>query len=315
MGATQGNEMLPSLLAKNLKPLLSTIQPQPITVGANNPSEGLSALPIIPPLALRDTLATPAPGSALAGLETLHTLRDTTVQSLYGLYQTATKPQQAYIEALLLSQSQARSVSQSLLDTLSSIADNSVASQITAAIALVRMAVTPVIAIHIPFGGDNRDPGLAIEASADADRASPASHHPSGGSTPRCFRRRRQKVSRTLVTFISLNVFGRTMSTTANDNSVGRGHNASHQVSITIGNTLRPGVIGGIAQLTSGATIGEYGAQAIDLGGNVTTSGGIAPAQSLASFGQTILASAGVDDTTITTAVTSGQIVKGALVT
>jgi hypothetical protein len=118
-----------------------------------------------------------------------------------------------------------------------------------------------------------------------------------------------------IVTFISLNVFGRTMSTTANDNSVGRGHNASHQVSLTIGNTLRPGVIGGIAQLTSGATIGEYGALAIDpTTGGVATSGGIAPVETLASYGQTIMAASGIDDTTIATAITSGQIVKGAIV-
>src|SRR5436190_20601391 len=63
MGATPAREMLPSLLAQQLAPCLGTVQTQPITVGALTPSETLSyagaALPVIPPLALRATLANP----------------------------------------------------------------------------------------------------------------------------------------------------------------------------------------------------------------------------------------------------------------
>ena len=61
MGATYQSEMLPSLLAKQLAPCLGTMQSQPITIGATSPCEGLvyqgQALPIIPPLALKATLA------------------------------------------------------------------------------------------------------------------------------------------------------------------------------------------------------------------------------------------------------------------
>jgi hypothetical protein len=116
------------------------------------------------------------------------------------------------------------------------------------------------------------------------------------------------------VTVMSLNVFGRTTGTGAGNNSSGRNHNENHQVSFTIGTTLRAGIIGGIAELTAGSSKGEYGAVAIDpASGNAATSGGVTPLQTLASFGQTMLAGAGVDDATIGTLITQGQIVKGAL--
>src|SRR6185436_18831298 len=75
MGATPAREMLPSVLARQLAPCLGTVQPQPISVGALTPSENLSyggaALPVIPPLALRATLANPqGPLSALQPLRT-----------------------------------------------------------------------------------------------------------------------------------------------------------------------------------------------------------------------------------------------------
>src|SRR3569623_2541 len=81
MDTTAPKEMLPSLLGKALGPCLGTIQNQPITLGANSPSEGLSfggqALPIIPRLALKAPLANPA--GTLAGITSLQKLRDDTL--------------------------------------------------------------------------------------------------------------------------------------------------------------------------------------------------------------------------------------------
>src|SRR5262249_7588280 len=154
------NEMLPSLLAKQLAGCLGIVQSQPITVGATTPSEGLvytgQALPILPPLALKATLTSPA-----GPLTNLQALRDQTLNDLDGLYRgSASKAQKAYLDSLITSQQQLRGIRQDLLSSLASITDNSVTSQITAAIALIKMNVTPVIAIHIPFGGDNHnDPG------------------------------------------------------------------------------------------------------------------------------------------------------------
>ncbi|HEY0255417.1 MAG TPA: hypothetical protein VGC41_28000, partial [Kofleriaceae bacterium] len=169
MDQTAPKEMLPSLLARQLAPSLGTIQNQPITVGATSPSEGLSfggqALPIIPPLALKTTLTNPTTG-ALAGITSLQALRDDTLSKINDIYRgSATKAQKAYLDSVITSQSQIRAIDQGLLDQLNSIIDNSVASQVTAAVVLMQMKVTPVVAIHIPFGGDNHnDTGLANEA-------------------------------------------------------------------------------------------------------------------------------------------------------
>src|SRR6185312_3849978 len=132
MGATTQAEMLPSVLAKQLAPCLGTVQTQPITIGATSPSEGLmfggQALPIIPPLSLKDTLAsTPGP------LTNLQALRDQTLNQLNDLYKNgASQAQRAYIDALVTSQKQIRNINQDLLAQLSSISDNTITSQITA---------------------------------------------------------------------------------------------------------------------------------------------------------------------------------------
>ena len=55
--------------------------------------------------------------------------------------------------------------------TLDSIADNTADSQMVAAIALIQMNVSPVIAVHVPFGGDNhRDIALADRDRGDGVR-------------------------------------------------------------------------------------------------------------------------------------------------
>jgi len=295
-GATTPNEMLPSLLARQLAPCLGTIQSQPITLGATTPSEGLSyagqALPIIPPLALKATLTSPT-----GPLTNLQALRDQTLASLDDLYRgSATAAQAAYLDSLVISQAQVRGIRQDLLGLLSSITDNSVGSQITAALALIQMNVTPVIAIHIPFGGDNHnDAGLATEAletvSGVAAIASLMAQLQTAGLSDQ-------------VTFMSLNVFGRTIGP---GNIDGRQHNQNHQVSLTIGKPWKGGVIGGVGPVGA-----DYGALAINSQSGAA-GGDIAPPDTLASFGKTALASVGIDPTVIDAAISSGKVVTGAL--
>src|SRR5439155_8956315 len=111
MGTTAYNEMLPSLLAKQLAPCLGTVQAQPITLGATSPSEGLSfsgqALPIIPPTALAATLTNPT-----GPITNLQQLRDDTLSKLDAVYRnSATKAQRSYLDALINSQSEVRHIS------------------------------------------------------------------------------------------------------------------------------------------------------------------------------------------------------------
>jgi hypothetical protein len=291
--------MLPSLLAKQLAPCLGTIQAQPISLGATSPSEALSfggaTQPIIPALALKATLtSTPGPLTNLQGL------RDQTLGQLYDLYKRDASPaQKAYIDSLVTSQQQVRDINQSLLDALTSITDNSAASQILGAITLVQMKVTPVIAIHIPFGGDNhRDVGLANETtqtvSGVAAIASLLQQLGTMGLGDQ-------------VSFMSLNVFGRTLGPDSTD---GRQHNPNHQVSIAIGKPFKSGVVGGVAPAKK-----DYGAVAIDSKtGHGSASGDIAANETLPSFGKTMLAAVGTDAKAIDGLISDGKIVQGALV-
>ncbi|HEX8112295.1 MAG TPA: hypothetical protein VF516_31395 [Kofleriaceae bacterium] len=298
MGMTQYDEMLPSILAKQLAPCLGTVQNQPITLGATSPSEGLSfggqALPIIPPLALKATLTSPA-----GPLANLQKLRDQTLDQINDLFRGGASPaQKAYIDSLVASQGQIRNIRQDLLSALTSIKDNSVASQITAAVTLIQMNVTPVIAIHIPFGGDNH---------TDAALANEAAQHVSGVAAIGSLMTQLASASLSdQVTFMSLNVFGRTLGPS---NTNGRNHNPNHQVSITIGKPFKPGVIGGVVPVAS-----DYGAMAIDSKTGVGVAGGdIDAGSTLASFGKTALAAVGVDSATIDTLISTGKVVPGAL--
>jgi hypothetical protein len=298
MGSTYAGEMLPSLLAKQLAPCLGTIQAQPICVGATSPAEGLSfggaALPIIPALALKATLT-----NAAGPLTDLQPLRDQTLAQLYDLYKMdATPAQRAFIDSMVTSQQQVRNINQSLIDALTSIKDNTAASQVLAAITLIQMKVTPVVSIHIPFGGDNhRDVGLANETaqtvSGVATIASLMQQLSAAGLADN-------------VSFLSLNVFGRTIGP---GNTDGRQHNANHQVSIAIGKPFLGGVIGAIGPVQS-----DYGALPIDSKtGNGTTSGDVTAADSLPSFGRSMLAAVGADDASIGAVITSGKVIPAAL--
>ena len=298
MGATAGGEMLPSLLAKELAPCLGTIQAQPLCLGATTPAESLSfggaALPIIPALALKSTLTNPA-----GPLSDLQPLRDQTLNQLYDLYKNgATTAQKAYLDSLIASQSEVRNLNQDLLNALSQIKDNSAASQVLAAVTLIQMKVTPVISIHIPFGGDNhRDVGLATETAQTVSGvqtiATLMSALDSAGLGDQ-------------VLFATLNVFGRTLGPSNTD---GRQHNENHQVSVTIGKSLRGGVVGGVLPVGK-----DYGATSIDSKtGRSSQSGDIGAIETLASYGQTLLASVGVDRSVISSQIQTGRVVSGVL--
>ncbi|HEX4448438.1 MAG TPA: DUF1501 domain-containing protein [Polyangiaceae bacterium] len=298
MGATPRQEMFPSLLAKALAPCLGTIQTQPISVGAATPSEDLTfegaPLPVIPATALGATLT--APTGPIANLQSL---RDQTLNQLYDLYKnTASPAQRTYVDSLVTSQQQVRKINQGLLGQLATIKDNSAASQVLAAVALIQMNVTPVVAIHIPFGGDNhRDIGLAAETQQTV----------AGVGTIALLMQQLQAAGlEDRVTFVSLNVFGRTLGP---GNADGRQHNENHQVSITIGKPFKGGVIGGVAQVQ-----GDYGALAINAqSGAGSQGGGIQPIDTLAAFGMTVLASVGADPTVLVSPNSSAAVVQAAL--
>ncbi|HUJ59404.1 MAG TPA: hypothetical protein VLX92_12955 [Kofleriaceae bacterium] len=306
LDTTTPNEMLPSLLGKQLQPCLGTIQAQPISVGASTPSEGLSFdgadLPNIPPTALAAMLTNPTK-SPLSNLNALQSLRDDTLGKLNAIYKTSATPAQSkYIDSLVTSQSQVRSINQKLLSMLSTLPTDPVEAQITAALALIQMKVTPVITIHIPFGGDNHsDPTFNNEAT---QTTSGVGHIASLMSQLQTLGLDQQ------VTFMTLNVFGRTIGAY---NNAGRQHNQYHQVSLTISSRIKGGIVGGIAHQTIGGQT-DYGCLPINSSsGAGDPNGDIVQTDTLASFGKTVLASVGVDSATIDSVIGTGKVVSGVL--
>lgn len=161
------------------------------------------------------------------------------------------------------------------------------------------MKVTPTIMTSVDFGGDNHDdPGLRLEAQAHVKAISLLSKLPdlagAAGLTDR-------------VTFVSLNVFGRTPY-----DKDGRQHHDSHAVSLLIGANVRGGVIGGIAGKGQPQA---YSARSIDsVSGKANDAGDIGYADGLASFAKTTCAACGLDDATANEAIRRGSIVRAALV-
>ena len=302
-GALEPAEMFPSFLAKNLAPCLGTLQPQPITLGATSPSEGLTyagaALPIIPPLALAATLT-----AAPTALGKLASLRAQTLDQLNSVYLKGASPaQKAFIEALVTSEAQVKNIGQSLLANLSSIKDNTADSQIIAAVTLIQMKVAPVIAIHLPFGGDNHhDAGLATEGAETI----------AGMSTLAALLANLQSAGLAdAVSIVSLNVFGRTLGPASAD---GRQHNQNHQVSFAIGKPFRGGVYGGVGEMDDVTGV-DFGALAMDssTGKGVTSGGDISAGDTLTSFARTVATAVGIDPGVVASQIVTGKVVAAAL--
>jgi hypothetical protein len=302
MGAVKDHEMLVSLIAKQLAPCLQTIQQEPVTLGARRSDEALTfqgrALPMLSALGLSAVLTNPR-----GPFSTLQKQRDADLSRLNALYKRdGTTTQRAFLDRYATSQSQARAISQDLLSSLSAITDNSPASQVTAAIALIRMNVSPVVAIHIPFGGDNHvDPDLAAETTQTvagvATIASLMQALASAGLQDR-------------VTFVSLNVFGRTMSILHKGRG-GRDHLANHHCTVMIGKPIRGSVIGGVAPKAD-----DFGALPIDSKtGRGDAGGDISFDETLASVGKTIGVAVGVDPAVLDAPITAGRAVSAALAT
>jgi hypothetical protein len=297
MDATTSNEMLVSLLSNQLAPCLGTVQTEPLSIGGGGASETITfqgrPQPNLTPRALGSTLATP--NNALANLQRI---RDADLDRLNALARSeGNSAQQAFIDRYSQSQRQAREISQSLMGQLEAIPDNSPASQVAAAMILIQMNVTPVITIHIPFGGDNHvDPELVgetaqttagVQTIAQMQASLAGANMPDGSNM------------QDRVSFAMLNVFGRNL---LPPDQNGRGHWGNHHCSVLIGKPFQGSVVGGIEPYSKGST-SDFIAQAINPTDGTGVPAGSAPANAiqfpdtLASMALTLGQGLGVDPT------------------
>jgi hypothetical protein len=299
-GNAGSNEMLVSLLGSQLARSLGTVQPQPIVLGPRQASEQLEyegkPQPVIHPSAIAEFLGAPS-----GPLGQLTDLRDRDLDRLNAwVKREGNRAQARFIDECALSQAELRSISEELLSVLQGIQDDSVASQILAAVTLVRMKVAPVISLHIPFGSDNHsDPGLGRETEETVAGV---------GSIGALWSLLQETQLQDQVTFFAFNVFGRPLSP-ANHN--GRDHNPNHNVAIMFGPGFRGSVVGGVEPFDL-----DYGATSIDsaTGGAVNRDrGDIRFLDTLQAMAMTFTAGIGVDSGVLGKTQGTAKVIRPAL--
>jgi hypothetical protein len=296
MGGTYQNEYLPSIFAKSLGPCFSTTQAEPVSVGAGNVlAFNGRALPNLKPSALKTVL-----GHSTSPIVGLQTLRDQTMDKINAaLKQNGTKAQKAFLDNMAQSRQQARSISDTLLTNLNNLKGDGADSQITAAITLIRMNISSVMAINIPFGGDNHsDPNLMTKE---------VPQHATGiGYIASMMGQLQAAGLQDKVTFMMLNVFGRTYK---NQGMVGRTHWANGHCTTIISKNVVPGVIGGLIPQGS-----DYQASPIDsTSGKASSSGDIPFTDTFGSMAKTVGRVLGLPQDVLDQNITLGKTVTSAL--
>ncbi len=300
MNATEKNDMLVSLLARELAPRLGTVQSDPVSLGANGGellSSGGRVLANVGPTSVQKAL-----GGVDGPLKDLTKLRDQSIDRVYALYkERGTPSQRTMLEAWARSRDEVRGIGGALISRLDAINGNNQENQVRTAAVLAAMNITPVITLKLDFGGDNHtDAGLAREASRHQTAIAQLALLMDELDTMRA-----ENLLKHDVLVGCLNVFGRTLK---KKGTAGRDHNKSHHVTVLMGNGVRGGVVGGVQLDKSGK---EYEAQAIDSGsGKGGSSGDIAYEDTLNSMGKTLGAAVGVDSDRLNQMIPGGKIVQ-----
>jgi hypothetical protein len=308
LGNTSRSEMMISAYAKHLATCFGTVQAEPIAVGARgNASELVSfagrTLPSISPTQLKQLLT----GTKNSPLQALRTVRDASIDKLNALAKTTgNNVQRDFLDAMALSRRQVRELADALATTLNAITADDTKGQGLAAAALISANVTPVVTMHIAFGGDNH---------TDTDLAGEASQTVSGVQGIQQLMDALAGLGLTdKVTFATMNVFGRNLNGIAKtDGRTGRDHFGNHAVSVLVGKNIAPAVTGGVVKGSSGA----YAASDIDSASGMPVIGGDIPvAQSNVALARTLGAALGIPSSLLNGDLASnagGKVVNSAL--
>jgi len=301
MESTEQNDMLVSLLSRELAPTLGTVQSDPVSLGAGG-SELLRAegrtIGNVAPLSVRDAL-----GGIAGALKDVTQLRDNTMDEIYRMYRDqGNAAQRTLLDAWARSRDEVRNVSDVLVSRLDALEGNGQDDQVRCAAVLAAMKITPVVTVNINFGADNHsDAGLVNETEK----------HQTGMASVQILMDelaalRSEGVLQHEVVFGSLNVFGRTFFKKGDG---GRDHHAGHHAMVMIGEGLNPGIVGGIELNESGR---DYIAQSID---SETGAGGgdISFEETLGAAGKTLGAALGVSEERMDEMVTPGKVVRSVI--
>ena len=298
MGATRRQEMLVSFFANQLAACFGTVQVEPVVVGASGSGEFLSyegrVLPALAPTALRDTLANPA-----GPLGTLQQLRDADLNRLNAIFKAhGNTEQRTFLDRLATTQTEARGISQALLENLAAITANDATNQVLAAVTLIKMNVSPVVSMHIPFGGDNH---------TDVDLAGETKQTVAATATMALLYQKLTDLGlQDQVTFAAMNVFGRTL---AKKGTTGRDHLANHHTTVMFGKGIKAGVVGGLEPKA-----GDYAAMPIvSSTGAGADAGDIPFEETLGALGKTLGSAIGISSAALDENILLGKPVTAAL--
>lgn len=287
--AGNGVEMLPSAIAAELAASLGTIQREPITLGAERVTYESRFVEQMSPVELKSLFGgTPGP------LANFGALRDSTLDKLYQELKTnGSTTQRGYLDKYAASRAQAVALGEQLAVDLAPIPVATATpyvsdliddypfdpiDQILTAVALFKYKVTPVVTIHLPFGGDNHHDTNFAEESLQLQ-----------GGVSMIELVWNQLTAAGLAgktTFAVLNTFGRTFET-AN----GRSHNSGHHVMPMFGPKIRAGVAGAPVRTTH-----DWVASAFSSATGRTDGADIAEDQTFVSAARTLMRATGVPD-------------------
>ena len=296
MDVTEKNDMLVSLISRELAPALGTVQTDPLSLGASG-GELLSAegriLGNVAPLSVQRALGGPD-----GPLKDLTALRDQHIDELYAIYrERGTPTQRDLLDAWARSRDEVRSIELSLVERLAGIDGNDQLNQLRCAAVLAAMNIAPVISVHLGWGGDNHN-DTDFEAETEQTIATLDDLEELMVSLDALQLETNLKND---VIVATLNTFGRTLKKKGYE---GRDHHEGHHVMLLMGNGIKPGVVGGV-ELAGG----DYQSTSID--SMTGESGGDIPfEETLASAGKTLAYALGVPEERVNDMIDGGKIVK-----
>ncbi len=294
-GQTKAAEMIPSIYAKHLAPTLKTLQIEPAVTGGGEEFEANGVhIQSSPPSAWRDLLT-----QYVAEPEALAKVRNDTVNAIYAaLKSRGNRSQLRYLDRLAKSTSDAKKLAGKANEILLSIKDDGNLGQLQAAVAIIKMNLSPVVVVGLNLGLDNHaDPGLAYETAQSIDAFAALNAF---------FTLLKSNGLEDKVTFSYYGIFGRTFGA-----GPGRDHWGPHSASVIIGKNVKAGIYGGLVR---GA--GHFVATGIDSASGAKAEGGgdIDPGQTLPALGKTVGAALGIPPAVMESEVNSGKVIRGALV-
>lgn len=244
----RNGEMMASAFATHLQESIGTLQAAPICVSGQPFSYNGASQPVLQPTAIRDAIL----GGGNSALENLADLRHATMDKVHDLYKrTATASQRQTLDMFVTTKAQAESISDEFLQLLAGVQTNDTIDQFRVALILCAMRVTPVVTMHVPFGGDNHfDNGFDDEIS---QLESGVAAFEAAYGLMKDFKAN-GSISNDVV-FAWTAVFGRTLEQI--DGRDGRDHNGSHCVAVIMGDSVNGTVIGSTDTVMVDASTGQ----------------------------------------------------------